>query len=239
MTSRVLTISVLCLLWSNTSFAVDADYCGELDGFTDQKTEDQFSGLTLRLHAECILMGYLGEIDIHKVTKLLVSAEATGDHQASHMIASIKAFNSADPEVQKEGVEAINREFDAGSKFSAGKLGWAYHLGAGVKKDDRRALELYKIAAEGGMTLWQFLLSHAYEQGYYGLRSDTTKSDYWRKYQPKVQVYSYECAVASLYREGRSFPNNIPIQQKYEAMCEDAANKSSETDAGKFSGASR
>jgi TPR repeat protein len=141
------------------------------------------------------------------------------------MIASIDVFQSDDPARQKAGFQVLESEYvDQDSGYAAGKLGWAYQRGLGVEENLDKALELYNIAAEQGMTYWQYLLSHAYERGYLGLDIDTERAQYWREFKPKVHIAQYECWVAIYYQDG-TFPVNEELAAEYQEIC-------NETDIG-------
>ena len=151
--------------------------------------------------AECYRGGTAVTENRALANTLLRVAAAEGSGQAAHMVASIGVFQSDDPERQRQGFEHLQSEFsDTGSAYAAGKMGWAYQKGLGVEQDIGRALELYNLAAERGMTYWQYLLAHAYERGYLGLDVDNERAEHWRNFKPKVHIASYECWIATLLR---------------------------------------
>lgn len=127
-----------------------------------------------------------------------------------HIEASRKLFQSDDETDRAEGFQRLLTESNEGSAYSRGKIGWAYQMGLGVKKDLDKAKLLYISAAESGMTYWQYLLAHAYQQGYLGLEKSEEKFKHWLNYQPKVQRAQYECWVANYYEMGL-FPENDAI----------------------------
>ena len=173
----------------------------------------------------CYLNGVSVEKDINKAKEILKKSVSLNNKQAKYVLASINLFGSENPDDWKSGINVLLEEYKAGSFYSAGKIGWAYHLGRGVEKDDKKALELYTSAAQNGMTQWQYLLAHAYEQGYYGLPKDNKMVTYWLNYKPKVHKIEYNCTIYGLYNSGRSFPNNTTAKNKYEQLCNDTANK--------------
>lgn len=118
----------------------------------------------------------------------------------------------------------MKSEFEKGSAYSAGKLGWAYQKGLGVSPDLEKAKELYEHAAHNGMTYWQFLLAHAYEKGYLGYTKNHRQSQYWRTSQPKVHIDIYECWVHKYYLM-KIFPPNAEIQKIYKKRCDIAQHK--------------
>ena len=149
---------------------------------------------------------------------VLEGPASSGDSGAAHMLASIQVFRSDDPKLQRKGFLTLKQEADDGSAYSAGKLGWAYALGRGTEKSEKRALEQYFIAAKAGMTYWQFLLAHVYEQGYYGQPVDPERAEYWRTYEPKIHIAKYECEIAQDYERG-IFPANEQLQKQYMDAC--------------------
>jgi hypothetical protein len=157
---------------------------------------------------------------------LLEGPAQSGYQSAVHILASLRLFKTDDPTLQRLGFEVLEQEYETGSAFAAGKLGWAYQRGLGVNPDRDKALELYEYAAKSGMTYWQYLLAHAYEKGYLDLEVDPDKAAYWVAYKPKVHIALYECWVASYYHDG-TFPPNDDLQSQYQKTCD-------ETDLGEW-----
>ena len=182
---------------------------------------DDWSKHALRVQvASCYISGKGTERDTNKAMALLEEPAAAGHPSAAHILASLRLFNTDDLSLQQQGFEALEQEYESGSAFSAGKLGWAYQKGLGVEPDQDKALELYNFAAEGGMTYWQYLLAHAYERGYLGLDTDPERAQYWREFKPKKHIAGYECWVAIYYRDG-TFPVNEELAGKYQKICEE------------------
>lgn len=171
--------------------------------------------------AECYRAGIGVREDRVVGNSLLRVAASEGSSQAAHMIASVDVFQSGDPVRQKEGFRVLQREYlESGSAYAAGKLGWAYQRGLGVEQHLQKALELYILAAERGMTYWQYLLAHAYERGYLGLDADEERANYWREFKPKVHVDLYECWVSIYYQDG-TFPRSKELAAKYQKVCDE------------------
>ena len=141
-----------------------------------------------------------------------------GNDAATHMLASIRLFQSDDPAEMKKGLAIIEKEAEEGSCYSAGKLGWAYQHGLAVTKDLQKAKTLYERSAKCGMTYWQILLSHAHEKGYLGYRQDPIQATYWREMKPKVHTADYNCWVADYYRNG-TFPPDDKELYHYANLC--------------------
>ena len=148
-------------------------------------------------------------------------AASKGSRSAIHMTASIDVFQSGDPARQQAGFQVLESEYlDQDSAYAAGKLGWAYQRGLGTERNLDKALKLYNIAAERGMTYWQYLLAHAFEKGYLGLDIDIERAQYWREFKPKVHIAQYECWVAIYYQDG-TFPVNEELAGEYQKICDD------------------
>jgi hypothetical protein len=138
-----------------------------------------------------------------------------------HTEASKKIFQSDNESDQKEGLNYLLKESKEGSAYSTGKIGWAYQMGLGVSKDIDKAKLLYISAAVSGMTYWQYLLAHAYEQGYLGFEKSEQKYQYWLNFQPKVHIAKYECWVANYYEMG-IFPENNTIYKNNQKSCNES-----------------
>ncbi|MES1952141.1 Sel1 domain-containing protein [Salinisphaera sp. S4-8] len=178
--------------------------------------------LYLRGLADCYLNGRGVKKDQERAKAFLALAANDGDTLAKTRLASLQLF-TADSDLERGGVEAFQRQYEAGSAYAAGQLGWAFALGLSVEKDNEKALELFKTAASRGMTYWQFVLSHAYEQGYFGLEKDEQKSKYWLEYQPKRHIVTYECVVSAYYDKG-FFPPNTKVAEEYRSRCDKVIN---------------
>lgn len=141
--------------------------------------------------------------------------------QQNHVEASKKLFQSNNEKDQKEGFIYLHRESDEGSAYSTGKIGWAYQMGFGVQKDLAKAKQLYESAAKSGMTYWQYLLAHAYEQGYLGFTKSEEKYQYWLNYEPKIHTAKYECWVANYYDMG-IFPKSDRLLSLNRKLCNES-----------------
>ena len=136
----------------------------------------------------------------HKLNAAL--GNGTSSDISRHIAASIQLFNVDDPGAQRDGLHQLESEFQNGSAYAAGKLGWAYQLGRGVETNEPKAIALYEYAASRGMTYWQFLLSHTYEFGLLGLERDSERAQYWLTHEDKRYIAIYECWVADYYGMG-------------------------------------
>lgn len=170
---------------------------------------------------ECYLFGRSVAKDSEIALRYFEQASARGYADADHLIASILVFKSADVESQRRGIAMLQAEFEAGSWYAAGKLGWAYQRGLGVTPDLNKALELYRGAAKRGGTYWQYLLSHAHKMGYLGLERSEEMALYWKSL-PKTHIDTYDCWVRTYYSDG-TFPPNDQLQSYYKQRCLDPA----------------
>jgi TPR repeat protein len=169
-------------------------------------------------HAQLLVSGAAGRVDSSVARLSLAVAGAVGHRGAAHVLASLRVFKSEDPRQQRLGFRRLEREYEEGSAYAAGKLGWAYQRGLGVEPDLDRAVELYTEAASRGMTYWQYLLAHAYEEGYFGLEPDPERAAHWLNMKPKIHLARYECWVANYYSDG-TFPEDEAKRAQYAQAC--------------------
>ncbi|WP_049721463.1 tetratricopeptide repeat protein [Gilvimarinus polysaccharolyticus] len=147
----------------------------------------------------------------------LVSCSQDSDHER----ASKLLFGSSNPDDHSEGFSVLYKEYENGSAYSAGKIGWAYQKGLSVEANLSKALELYHFAARKGMTYWQYMLAHAYEMGYLGLEKSSEQRDYWLNYKSKVHIDIYECWVEYYYSKG-FYPENPEMEKLYREKCKNS-----------------
>ena len=158
------------------------------------------------------------------IITIILAACSKSEHEIAaerHSNASKALFQDTDESKYKEAFEYLHSEYKAGSAYSAGKLGWAYQKGLGVEPDLKRAIELYEFAANRGMTYWQYLLAHAYEQGYFNLGIDLEKKEYWLNQSNKVHRAKYECWVVTYYEMG-IYPSAPDLKTLHEQRCNDS-----------------
>ncbi|MDH5324112.1 MAG: sel1 repeat family protein [Gammaproteobacteria bacterium] len=74
--------------------------------------------------------------------------------------------------------EPLAKKGDAMAQFNMALL---YHSGSGVPMDEKKAVEWYQKAAQGGHPLAQEYLAAGYEEGWFGLPKDKKKAAFWRK----------------------------------------------------------
>ena len=58
-------------------------------------------------------------------------------------------------------------------------LAMMYHSGIAVQMNEKKAVEWYQKAASNGHTQAQEYLAAAYREGWFGLKKDAAKADYW------------------------------------------------------------
>lgn len=86
-------------------------------------------------------------IALHSVKDSLVQLANRGDTEAQNLLGAIAL------EVERDGAEAygwFSRSSAAGDHVGQRSLGYLYATGTGVAADEEKAVELYRLAAEGG-----------------------------------------------------------------------------------------
>ena len=194
---------------------------GELNPRLPDEFAKQPFGRAYLVLAECYRNGVEVEKNRLLGNKLLHIAASKGSRPAKFRIATIDVFQSGNAARQKSGFEVLEKEFQRGSVYAAGIMGWAYQQGLGVEQDTQRALELYKYSAERGMTYWQYLLAHAFYNGYLELKASKERGDYWREMRPKLLDASYGCLVSKFYQVG-IFPNSPNAMNEGNEDCDEA-----------------
>lgn len=231
-------IPILCF-----GSVVSEDFCKSLDKIKDMKTKelikieneaaDIYASLLGIEHflekkllkqafyyslATCFLDGKHVPKSFEKGKHFIKLAAKSGYQPALHVLASLNLFGPTSKEEKEKGYEFLKKEYLAGSAYSGGKLGLAYHFGFYVAKNDKKALELYEYAATYGMTKFQYILAHSYEKGYYGLPINNAKTKYWLEYKPKIHILIYECETANNYNDG-TFPDKPELYEYYNNLC--------------------
>ena len=81
----------------------------------------------------------------------------------------------------KTALKFWQQRADKGDAQAQFNLALMYHGGLGVKASEVEAVKWYQKAAENDSVLAQEYLAVAYEEGWFGLKRDRKKSDYWYK----------------------------------------------------------
>ena len=100
-------------------------------------------------------------------------ALAKPDYNAGFLAAESRDYAEA-----VKNWEPLAKKGDVQAQFNMALL---YHSGAGVPMDEKKAVEWYTKAANGGHPLAQEYLAAGYEGGWFGLPKDKNKAAYWRK----------------------------------------------------------
>ena len=80
----------------------------------------------------------------------------------------------------KEGIERLRKWTKKGKAWAMGLLAQRYKDGQGVKQSDKKAIELYEMAAKRGNAGAQYNLGVFYQQGSYGVtQSDKRVIEYY------------------------------------------------------------
>ena len=74
--------------------------------------------------------------------------------------------------------EPLAAEGDALAQFN---LALMYHRGLGVQQNEAMAVSWYHKSAENGYSKAQEFLAAAYREGWFGLKQDHQKADYWNQ----------------------------------------------------------
>ncbi|HEC19767.1 MAG TPA: sel1 repeat family protein [Gammaproteobacteria bacterium] len=72
--------------------------------------------------------------------------------------------------------QPLANQGDAAAQFN---LALMYHRGLGVAPDEARAVQWYQKSAANGYPRAQEFLAAAYREGWFGLKKDIKKADYW------------------------------------------------------------
>lgn len=80
-------------------------------------------------------------------------------------------------EQKRQGFEVLSMA-KAGHADAMNTLGWCFHEGCGIAKDDRKALECYLSAAKRGSTAAQFNLAGCFQYGE-GTEKDEKQAVEW------------------------------------------------------------
>ena len=81
----------------------------------------------------------------------------------------------------KEEIEQLRGWANKGKAWAMGLLAERYKHGVGVKQSDKKAIELYEMAAKRGHAAAQYNLGLYYHQGSRGLtQSDIKAIEYWK-----------------------------------------------------------
>ena len=90
--------------------------------------------------------------------------------------AGLLASESGDYTTAATQWKPLAAEGDAIAQFN---LALMYHRGLGVGLDETVAVSWYHKSAENGYSKAQEFLAAAYQEGWFGLKKDQQKADYW------------------------------------------------------------
>ncbi len=72
--------------------------------------------------------------------------------------------------------QPLANQGDGAAQFN---LALMYHRGLGVALDEKKAVHLYQKSASNGYVKAQEFLAAAYREGWFGLKKDLQKAEYW------------------------------------------------------------
>lgn len=90
--------------------------------------------------------------------------------------AGLLASESGDYSAAAMQWQPLAAEGDAIAQFN---LALMYHRGLGVQLNEPEAVNWYHKSAENGYSRAQGFLAAAYREGWFGLKQDLKKADYW------------------------------------------------------------
>ena len=76
----------------------------------------------------------------------------------------------------KEDIKQLREWTKKGKSWAMSLLAQRYRDGVGVKQSDKKAIELYEMAAKRGNATAQFNLGHYYHHGSHGLTQSSTRA---------------------------------------------------------------
>ena len=76
----------------------------------------------------------------------------------------------------KEDIEQLSGWVKKGKAWAMGMLAQRYIQGVGVKQSDKKAIELYEMAAKRGITIAQANLGNYYRQGIHGVKQSSKRA---------------------------------------------------------------
>jgi uncharacterized protein len=138
-----------------------------------------------------------------------------GNSEAMLSLAYYHLFNTiAGYSDEQKGIDWLERAHKSGSLNASALLGDFYREGLIVERDDRKALALIKVAAEGNLPYGQHLLAGCYLVGQCTKRDDE-KGLYWLKKAADAGVVAAQHTLALSYFEGDFTPRNDELAVKY------------------------
>jgi hypothetical protein len=112
------------------------------------------------------------------------------------------------PEGSKEHIERLQRWLKRNRSWAQFGLGCLYDQGLGVKKDLKRAGELYKLAADQGHHSAQFNLGLMYAKGVGVIQSETLAFKYYQL--SAIQGYANaQSSVGLYYAKGKGVKHSL------------------------------
>jgi len=92
-----------------------------------------------------------------------------------------KGLLAAESGDYKNAMKSWGPAAESGDALAQFNLATLYHSGAGLPQNEKEAVKWYIKSAENGYALAQEYLAAAYREGWFGLKKDLKKADYWEK----------------------------------------------------------
>ena len=104
----------------------------------------------------------------------------------------------------KEFIKAAKKG-DADAQY---RIGSCYSKGAGVEKDEKKAVDWWRKAAEQGHAISQGLLGHAYDVGE-GVTKDPSQAVYWYRKSAEQGLPLSQVILGMYYNLGKQVPKDL------------------------------
>ena len=105
-------------------------------------------------------------------------------------------------EGSKEDIEQLHEWTKKGKPWAMGMLGQRYIQGVGVKQSDKKGIELYEMAAEGGLANAQAMLGEFYRKGSHGLTQSSKRAVALFTLAAKQGLTDAQYMLGSMYEKG-------------------------------------
>ena len=147
-------------------------------------------------------------VGIHKITKRLYWYRAAADHGDSEAMYAIGTWYSSGLYGVKHNLATACEWFKNASELGLGKatreLAWCYVNGRGVRRDEKKAIELYIKSAGQGDHSSADCLGHTYYNGQCGMAVNITSSLKWFRVAAELGSVTGEKWVDAIEAAGQA-----------------------------------
>tara|TARA_B100000780_G_scaffold59747_1_gene38264 strand:+ start:140 stop:592 length:453 start_codon:yes stop_codon:yes gene_type:complete len=105
-------------------------------------------------------------------------------------------------EGSKEDIERLRKWVKKGKAWAIALLADKYLNGEGVKQSDKKAIELYEMAAKRGQAAAQYNLGFFYQQGTHGLTQSSTRAIEYYSLAANQGDAAAQCNLGNMYARG-------------------------------------